>query len=43
MQEWWVNMNRNGGSTWTGIYNRLLCVRFSVIAYSSEYFLWLCH
>ncbi|MBA3284897.1 MAG: hypothetical protein H0U27_07540 [Nitrosopumilus sp.] len=21
MQEWWVNMNRNGGSTWSGIYN----------------------
>lgn len=20
MQEWWVNMNRNGGSTWSGIY-----------------------
>jgi hypothetical protein len=24
MQEWWVNMNRNGGSTWTGIYNSIL-------------------
>jgi hypothetical protein len=23
MQEWWVNMNRNGGSTWSGIYKRL--------------------
>jgi protein-S-isoprenylcysteine O-methyltransferase Ste14 len=20
MQEWWVNINKNGGSTWTGIY-----------------------
>ncbi|HEU5052356.1 MAG TPA: hypothetical protein VFT78_04550, partial [Hanamia sp.] len=19
--EWWVNINRNGGSTWFGIYN----------------------
>ncbi|MGN6196736.1 MAG: hypothetical protein ACTHOB_17485 [Ginsengibacter sp.] len=19
--EWWVNMDRNGGSTWSGIYN----------------------
>jgi hypothetical protein len=19
--EWWVNINRNGGSTWSGIYN----------------------
>jgi hypothetical protein len=24
MQEWWVNMNRNGGSTWSGIYNFVL-------------------
>lgn len=23
MQEWWVNINRNGGSTWTGIYKPL--------------------
>src|SRR5882672_7864880 len=21
MQEWWVNMNRNSGSTWSGIYS----------------------
>jgi len=20
MQEWWVNINKNGGSTWSGIY-----------------------
>gem|GEM_PF-2973923 len=21
MQEWWVSLNKNGGSTWSGIYN----------------------
>jgi hypothetical protein len=33
MQEWWVNMNRNDGSTWSGIYT-LIVKNFNKIGYT---------